>query len=434
MTAPGTAPRPTGALPRVARRAGAVGPTVRRLTARGRSLGPAVQRLADRPLPVPPDLLRQGPLRRSWYASPLHSERTAAFLGLWLGITFTTCFGTGLISHVIQHPAGWELWPTRPVNLYRVTQGLHVVTGLAAIPLLLAKLWVVAPKLWQWPPARTVGHAVERLALLLLVGGAVFQLFTGLANIAYWYPFGFSFPTTHFWTAWITIGALIVHIGSKAALARRGLSATSPDLATPAGPGLSRRGFLATIGLASGVVVVTTAGSTVPGLRAVDLLGTRRPDIGPQGLPVNQSAVAAGVTGRARDPAYRLRVTGAVPRPMSLSLADLQALPQRTASLPISCVEGWSAGAVWSGVPLRDLLAAAGADPAAHVRIESLQAGGVYRSSVLPPAFARDGLTLLALRLHGEELHVDHGYPVRLIAPDRPGVLQTKWVASVVVL
>ena len=36
--------------------------------------------------------------------------------------------------------------------------------------------------------------------------------------------------------------------------------------------------------------------------------------------------------------------------------------------------------------------------------------------------------TLLALRCNGEVLHIDHGYPTRLIAPNRSGVLQTKWV------
>ena len=41
--------------------------------------------------------------------------------------------------------------------------------------------------------------------------------------------------------------------------------------------------------------------------------------------------------------------------------------------------------------------------------------------------------TLLALTLDGEDLHVDHGYPVRLIAGNRPGVLQTKWVGELVV-
>jgi len=50
---------------------------------------------------------------------------------------------------------------------------------------------------------------------------------------------------------------------------------------------------------------------------------------------------------------------------------------------------------------------------------------------VLQSYFADDDRTLLALQLHGEDLHLDHGYPCRLIAPNRPGVLQTKWLASV---
>jgi DMSO/TMAO reductase YedYZ molybdopterin-dependent catalytic subunit len=49
---------------------------------------------------------------------------------------------------------------------------------------------------------------------------------------------------------------------------------------------------------------------------------------------------------------------------------------------------------------------------------------------VLSPAHAGDGDTLLALFLDGEPLHPDHGYPVRLIGPNRPGVLQTKWVSE----
>jgi DMSO/TMAO reductase YedYZ molybdopterin-dependent catalytic subunit len=51
----------------------------------------------------------------------------------------------------------------------------------------------------------------------------------------------------------------------------------------------------------------------------------------------------------------------------------------------------------------------------------------------VPPAHTRDPLTLIALRLNGAVLHVDHGYPARLIAPNRPGVLQTKWVGRLTV-
>jgi DMSO/TMAO reductase YedYZ molybdopterin-dependent catalytic subunit len=50
------------------------------------------------------------------------------------------------------------------------------------------------------------------------------------------------------------------------------------------------------------------------------------------------------------------------------------------------------------------------------------------------PQHAADSDTLLALELNGRRLDLDHGFPVRLIAPDRPGVLQTKWIKHVVVL
>ena len=387
------------------------------------------------PLPRPPGFLRRGPLRADAFPSRLRSERTASWLGLWLGITFTICFVTGLISHGIQHPPAWFVWPARPVNLYRVTQGLHVLTGLASIPLLLAKLWTVYPKLWEWPPIRHAAHAVERGSLLLLVGGAVFQLFTGLANIAYWYPFSFFFTTTHYWTAWITMGALVVHVGTKIAVSRRGLSRRSPDRTEQeAGAGLSRRGLLTTVGLSSGAIVALFAGSTVPPLRRLDLLAPRRPDIGPQGLPVNKTARAARVESLARDPAYLLSVEGAIPRPFRLTLAELDSMPQTTAALPISCVEGWSAPAVWSGVRLLDLLDRAGARADVEVRVESLQKGGLYRSTTLNRQHVRDPLTLIATRLHGAQLHIDHGYPCRLITPNQPGVLQTKWVHRVVVL
>jgi DMSO/TMAO reductase YedYZ molybdopterin-dependent catalytic subunit len=52
----------------------------------------------------------------------------------------------------------------------------------------------------------------------------------------------------------------------------------------------------------------------------------------------------------------------------------------------------------------------------------------------MPPEYARDPLTLLALRVNGQTLAPDHGYPARIIAPNRPGVLQTKWVDSLEVI
>src|SRR5205807_1576900 len=142
----------------------------------------------------------------------VRDDRTAALLGIALGVAFTVCFVTGLLSHLIQHPPGWFSWPARPVGLYRVTQGVHVATGIASVPLLLAKLWAVYPRLFRGPRP-DLGDVLARVSLVPLVGGSLFMLVTGVGNIERWYPWPFFFPRAHFWVAWITIGALIVHVG-----------------------------------------------------------------------------------------------------------------------------------------------------------------------------------------------------------------------------
>ncbi|PRX64797.1 secreted protein [Nonomuraea fuscirosea] len=357
------------------------------------------------------------------FTSRLRSERVAAKLGMWLGISFTVAFATGLFSHFTQHPPAWLLWPSRPVNLYRVTQGLHVIGGIATVPLLLAKLWTVYPKLWQWPPFRSAGHAAERLFVLLLVAGALFQLVTGLLNIAYTYPWPFGFVQAHYWTAFIVYGALVIHAVNEWSKVRRHLwvRVEDPD----------RRRFLGTVAAACGVAALVTVGEAVTPLRGLAVLAPRDPDAGPQGVPVNRSAVAAGVTVAPGDPAYRLVVTGAVRTELSLAYADLAALPQHTVRLPIACVEGWSVECEWTGVRLRDLITRAGAAPDAFLTVESLERSGYYRTSEVRPPHWNDPLTLLALKLNGRTLDPDHGYPVRLIAPNRPGVMQTKWIGTV---
>jgi hypothetical protein len=54
------------------------------------------------------------------------------------------------------------------------------------VPVVLAKLWSVMPKLFTWPPIKSVLHSLERLTLFLLVGGVLFEIVTGLLNVQYW--------------------------------------------------------------------------------------------------------------------------------------------------------------------------------------------------------------------------------------------------------
>lgn len=371
--------------------------------------------------------------------SALRDERTAAVLGIGLGVTFSICFVTGLLSHLVQDPTSWFHFPARPAGLYRVSQGLHVATGIVSIPLLLAKLWVVFPKLFEWPPVRSVAHAIERLALLPLIGGGLLLVFTGLANINIYRPWAFSFRPGHYAAAWIAMGAMAIHIGAKIHTTRRAIASTtgagaSPAEGVPAPGGLDRRGFLAVVFGSAGLVGLLTVGQTVAPLARFVALAPRRPDIGPQGFPVNRTARSVGLQAVDLE-AYRLVIDGpGVAQPLSLTYADLLAAPQHTATLPIACVEGWSTSQRWTGVRVRDLLDQAGVGGSSEAIVHAIHESERLRTAPLSADHANDLDTLLALYVNDEILAPDHGFPVRLIGPNRPGVHQTKWVGRIEVL
>ncbi|MDQ6642170.1 MAG: molybdopterin-dependent oxidoreductase [Actinomycetota bacterium] len=366
----------------------------------------------------------------------------AARIGLALSVCFGIAFLTGLISHWAQNPHPWFVVPTRPSWGYRVTQGLHVASGTAAIPLLLVKLWTVFPRLFTKLPRRRVKEltlvAFERGSIAVLVASALFLLATGLLNSTQWYPWNFSFRATHHALAWIAIGALLVHVAVKLPIIRGALGTDvnssdldRPETATQPG-GLSRRGLLRTTWLAAGVAVLASAGSAVPLLRHVSVFGVRSGG-GPGGIPINKSAKAADVVAAATSSGYLLTVVGKG-RNVTLTVDQLTALRSHDAELPISCVEGWSASGSWRGVRIRDLLAMVGAPAHSDVRVTSLQPHGAYRVMLLPSAYIADQDTLLATHLNGQRLSIDHGFPCRVIAPNRPGVLQTKWVTRLEVI
>jgi hypothetical protein len=364
--------------------------------------------------------------------STLRGTAVTARVGLVLGVAITVCFVTGLISHFIQHPQPWFWWPTRPVWLYRVTQGLHVISGIAAIPLLVVKLWSVWPKLFERPIIGGLTKQLERASILVLMASMLFQLSTGLLNTAQWYVFKFFFTTSHYAMAYVAAGAVMVHIAVKLPVIRRALGEPLDDVAGGGAVGPTRRTVLRGAWLAAGLATVVTAGQTVPFLRKLSVLAPRS-GTGPQGLPINRTAWAAGVLRSARSPNFRLTVANGATTKV-FTVAELAALPQTTHRLPIACVEGWSADAEWTGVVLSDLVATVGGSPDSDVRMISLEPPGPYSRTTVPALHARDSKTLIALRLNGEVLDIDHGYPCRLIAPTRPGVLQTKWLTRIEVV
>ena len=102
-----------------------------------------------------------------------------------------------------------------PSWTYALTQGLHVTIGLITVPVLLAKLWSVIPRLFAWPAVRSAAQLLERASLLLLVGGALFEFATGILNIQNYYPWHFGFVRAHYYGAWVFFAAFTLHVAVK---------------------------------------------------------------------------------------------------------------------------------------------------------------------------------------------------------------------------
>ena len=382
--------------------------------------------------------------------------------GLILLIGIPIEFVTGLLSYAAYDPKlagndpnaahglfGLYLfnWITKPSWLYRVTEGTHVILGLVLVPVVLAKLWSVMPKLFQWPPWHSIAQLLERISLALVVGGIVFEMSTGILDIDYYGQI--NFYSGHFYGAWAFMAGFALHVGVKfgdmvRALRSRsfrkelrtGLADTKPEPVEsslipqmPADPTISRRGILALIGGTSLAVLLLTAGEAIGGaMRELAVFGThyRSPDTGPNHFPVNHTAASYGITSTDVGPDWRLSLLGS--HRLSLSRRQLLAMPQTTADLPIACTEGWSTQQRWTGVPLADLARLVGRDNPGPSQLKALGYGNV----ILAGSQITAADSLLALRVNGADLSLDHGYPARVIVPSAPGTHQLKWMTEIV--
>jgi DMSO/TMAO reductase YedYZ molybdopterin-dependent catalytic subunit len=176
-----------------------------------------------------------------------------------------------------------------------------------------------------------------------------------------------------------------------------------------------------------------SAGQTIGGPArrlAVLLPRGRETGDGPNDFPVNRTAAAAGVTTAVTGPDWRLRLVAASGQ-VTVDRAALLAMDQHTVTLPIACVEGWSTTQTWTGVRLRDLADRAGVRSPAVALVTSLEESGSFNEAYLQSNQLLDPDSLLALRVNGVDLSLDHGYPARVIVPALPGVHNTKWVRSI---
>jgi DMSO/TMAO reductase YedYZ molybdopterin-dependent catalytic subunit len=129
---------------------------------------------------------------------------------------------------------------------------------------------------------------------------------------------------------------------------------------------------------------------------------------------------------------YRLEVGGLVQTRLSLSLADLRALPDRTQITRHDCVEGWSAIAKWHGARLGALLARAQPLPSAKYVVfhcaDSLDDDGTPYYESIDMEDAHHEQTILAYDLNDETLPIRNGAPLRLRVERQLGYKMAKYV------
>jgi DMSO/TMAO reductase YedYZ molybdopterin-dependent catalytic subunit len=141
---------------------------------------------------------------------------------------------------------------------------------------------------------------------------------------------------------------------------------------------------------------------------------------------------------------WTLEVTGLVERPLRLTLADLQQLPQQTQVTKHVCIQGWSALAAWTGVPIFTILDRCRILPQARYLVfhgfddkarsePQLRGGGCYYETI-DLQLARQPQSLLAYAMNGQPLSVEHGAPLRLRVETQLGFKMVKWLRAIEVV
>lgn len=148
------------------------------------------------------------------------------------------------------------------------------------------------------------------------------------------------------------------------------------------------------------------------------------------------------------DPArHRLMLHGLVKTPLVFTMADLMRFPRQNRTCFLECAansgmewrgaqmngvqftHGMIHNVMYTGIPLRVLLAAAGVRPSAKwLLLEGADAAGMTRS--LPLKKALDDC-MVAFRMNGEALRAEQGYPLRLVVPGWEGNLWIKWLRRI---
>ena len=126
--------------------------------------------------------------------------------------------------------------------------------------------------------------------------------------------------------------------------------------------------------------------------------------------------------------AWRLTVDGLVTTPLSLTLDDLMRMPRTSYTVKHHCVEGWTAIASWSGVPVSAIVERCA--PRSRARYIMFKSFDADYSNGWDMASAMHPQTILAYAMNDNPLPAAHGAPLRLYSPTKLGYKLTKYLVS----
>jgi len=126
---------------------------------------------------------------------------------------------------------------------------------------------------------------------------------------------------------------------------------------------------------------------------------------------------------------WQLRIFGLVEEDLELTWEQFTSQPWSQVDADFHCVTQWTAlDNVWEGVLFSDLIRLVRLRPEARYVMAHCYGG--YTSN-LPLAAILEGSGILAHKHNGQELSPDHGWPIRLVVPNRYGWKSAKWLNGI---
>ena len=298
-------------------------------------------------------------------------------------LLFAAAFVSGLLMWVVG--SGWGRWPTI----------LHGAIGVAIVGISPWKSFVSRRGIRR----RGVGPAVPALVLSLLV---VIALVTGFAHRAGRREAG-------------PLLVMQIHVGAALVAVPLGLWHVAVRPVRPRRSDVSRRNVLRGALLGGGATAVTLA---VPHAGRAVTRSLERGSFEPSAMPVTQWLFDA--VPRLDRAVWRLQVGERL-----WSLDDLERVGDTHLDATLDCTGGWYANQRWTGIPLDRLFALSAVPKGSSIEVRSVT--GYSRR--FPHGDAAN--LLLAVQVGGEPLSPAHGFPARLVAPNRRGFWWVKWVEQI---